>query len=111
MCVPAVYENMYKGLIKKLDKEGKLETIKVLEAKADAENLSLDERKELFKFIHEAVDDNVKYFISGAAALEPEVEKGFRNWGFHLVQGYGLSEFSPVVSVETKGNYRLGKTT
>ena len=61
----------------------------------------------MFKFLHEAIDDNVKYFISGAAALEPEVEKGFRNWGFHLVQGYGLSEFSPVVSVETRNNYRL----
>ncbi len=107
MCVPAVYESMYKTLRKKLEKEGKLEAIKALEAKADAENLSLDERKEMFKFLHEAIDDNVKYFISGAAALEPEVEKGFRNWGFHLVQGYGLSEFSPVVSVETRDNYRL----
>ena len=107
MCVPAVYESMYKTLRKKLEKDGKLDAIKALEAKADAENLSLDERKELFKFLHDAVDDNIKYFISGAAALEPEVERGFRNWGFHLVQGYGLSEFSPVVSVETRDNYRL----
>ena len=107
MCVPAVYESMYKTLRKKLEKEGKLDAIKALEAKADAENMDLDQRKELFKFLHEAVDDNVKYFISGAAALEPEVERGFRNWGFHLVQGYGLSEFSPVVSVETRDNYRL----
>ena len=107
MCVPAVYENMYKGLIKKLEKDGKLDAVRALEAKADSEDLSLDERKEMFKFLHEAVDDSVKYFISGAAALEPEVEKGFRKWGFHLVQGYGLSEFSPVVSVETRDNYRL----
>lgn len=107
MCVPAVYESMYKTLRRKLEKDGKLDTIKALEAKADAEKMSLDQRKELFKFLHEAVDDNVKYLISGAAALEPEVEKGFRNWGFHLVQGYGLSEFSPVVSVETRDNYRL----
>lgn len=107
MCVPAVYENMYKGLIKKLEKEEKLDTIRSLEAKADAEGMSLDQRKQLFSFLHDAIDDNVKYFISGAAALEPEVEKGFRKWGFHLVQGYGLSEFSPVVSVETRDNYRL----
>jgi len=107
MCVPAVYESMYKTLRKKLEKDGKLDAIKALEAKADAENLDLDARKEMFKFLHEAVDDSVKYLISGAAALEPEVERGFRNWGFHLVQGYGLSEFSPVVSVETRDNYRL----
>ena len=105
MCVPAVYESMYKTLRKKLAKDGKLEAIQELEKKA--EPLSLVERKEMFKFLHDAVDDNVKYFISGAAALEPEVEKGFRLWGFHLVQGYGLSEFSPVVSVETHENYRL----
>ena len=107
MCVPAVYESMYKTLRKKLEKEGKLDAIKALEAKADAEGLSLDQRKEMFKFLHDAIDDSVRYFISGAAALEPEVERGFRNWGFHLVQGYGLSEFSPVVSVETRDNYRL----
>ncbi len=107
MCVPAIYESMYKLMIKKLEKEGKLDAIRALEKKADEENLSLEQRKEMFKFLHEAIDDNVKYFISGAAALEPEVEKGFRNWGFHLVQGYGLSEFSPVVSVETRENYRL----
>ena len=105
MCVPAVYENMYKSLRKKLDKEGKLELIKQLEEKAV--NLSLEERKAMFNFLHTAIDDNVKYFISGAAALEPEVEKGFRLWGFNLVQGYGLSECSPVVSVETNDNYRL----
>ncbi len=105
MCVPAVYENMYKSLRKKLDKEGKLETIKQLEEKALP--LSLAERKQMFSFLHTAIDDNVKYFISGAAALEPEVEKGFRIWGFNLVQGYGLSECSPVVSVETNENYRL----
>ncbi len=105
MCVPAVYENMYKSLRKKFEKEDKLETIKQLEEKALP--LSLEERKQIFSFLHTAIDDNVKYFISGAAALEPEVEKGFRLWGFNLVQGYGLSECSPVVSVETNNNYRL----
>ena len=105
LCVPAIYENIHKNIRKKFEKEGHLEMLETLEEKA--QNFTMAERKKIFKQIHENVGNNTKILISGAAALDPEVEKTFRIWGFNLVQGYGLTEAAPVISVETEENYSL----
>ena len=104
--VPAIYENMYKNIIKKLEKEGKLEIIKHLEEKY--KDASMEEKKQVFKDIHNIFGGHIKLFISGAAALDKEVEQGFRNWGINLCQGYGLTETSPVIGVETNTEFRVG---
>ena len=105
MCVPAIYENIYKNFRRKFEKNGHLELLEKLEDVANKCNM--DERKIIFNQIHEALGGNIKMLISGAAALDPTVEKGFRTWGLNLVQGYGLTESSPVISIETEENYRL----
>ena len=38
-------------------------------------------------------------FISGAAAIDPQVAKGFRDLGILFIQGYGLTECSPIVAL------------
>ena len=103
--VPAIYEKMYKNIRKKFAKDGKIKFLEKLEN--NAENLSMEERRKVFKPIHEMIDEHTKILISGAAALDPEVEKGFRIWGFNLVQGYGLTETSPVIAIGAEDNYRL----
>lgn len=105
LCVPAIYENIYKNIRKKFEKEGKLDSLEQLEKKV--ESCTMSERKKVFRQIHEMLDEHTKLLISGAAALDPEVEKGFRLWGFNLVQGYGLTETSPVIAVESDKEYRL----
>ena len=50
----------------------------------------------------------IKLFISGAAALEKNVEREYRLLGFNLVQGYGLTETSPVVAVGTNKYHKVG---
>ena len=50
----------------------------------------------------------IKLFISGAAALDYKIEEKYRLLGLNLVQGYGLTETSPVIAVGTKEEYRLG---
>jgi len=50
----------------------------------------------------------IKLFISGAAALDWRIEEKFRLLGINLVQGYGLTETSPVVAIGTNSNYKLG---
>lgn len=104
--VPAIYENTYKNIIKKLDKEGKIEKIRELEEKY--KDASMLEKKEVFKEIHQIFGGHIKLFISGAAALDKNVEHGFRNWGINLCQGYGLTETSPVIGVETNTEFRVG---
>ena len=72
------------------------------------ENDSMEEKKKIFKEIHDMFGGHVKLFISGAAALDKNVEYAFRNWGINLCQGYGLTETSPVVGVETNTEFRVG---
>lgn len=104
--VPAIYENMYKNIIKNLEKQGKLEVVKKL--MDENKYKTMTEKKEVFKEIHNIFGGNIKLFISGAAALDPEVEEAFRDWGINLCQGYGLTETSPVIGVETNENFRVG---
>ena len=104
--VPAIYESMHKTILKNLEKEGKLEAVrKLMKANKDK---TMAEKKEIFNDIHNVFGGQIKLFVSGAAALEKEVEEDFRAWGINLCQGYGLTETSPVIGVETNENFRVG---
>ncbi len=104
--VPAIYEAMYKNITKNLEKAEKLEAVKkLMEANRDK---TMAEKKEIFKDIHNIFGGCIKLFISGAAALDKEVEYAFRDWGINLCQGYGLTETSPVIGCESNENFRVG---
>lgn len=99
VCVPALYEMIYKTILKNLEKAGKLEAVmSLVEAH---KNDTMEQKAEIFKDIHNIFGGKVKLLISGAAALDSKVEEGYRNFGINLVQGYGLTESSPVVCVNT----------
>ena len=104
--VPAIYESMYKTIVKKLEKDGKLEQVRKL--MEEYKDKSMEEKKAVFKDIHNMFGGEIKLLLSGAAALDPEVENSFRAWGINLCQGYGLTETSPVIGVETNENFRVG---
>lgn len=104
--VPAIYENMHKNIIKALEKEGKLEAVRKL--MEENKNKTMAEKREIFKDINKLFGGNIRLFLSGAAALDKEVEEDFRAWGINLCQGYGLTETSPVIAVETNENFRVG---
>ncbi len=61
-----------------------------------------------FRGIHKKYGGKFKGFLSGGAPLEVEVGKFFNNIGLKIYEGYGLSEASPVVTMNTDKNYRLG---
>lgn len=105
-CVPGIYERIFLMIRKQLEKQGKLEEI--LEKEEKLKNASMEERKKEFKEIHDMLGGKIKLFISGAAALDYKIEEKYRLLGLNLVQGYGLTETSPVIAVETKEEYRLG---
>jgi len=50
--------------------------------------------------VRKAFGEGIK-FVSGGAALDPEVQKGFQDLGFKIYQGYGITETSPVISAES----------
>lgn len=105
-CVPGIYERIFMMIRKKLEKQGKLEEI--LKNEEKYKNSSMQKKKEVFKEIHDMLGGKIKLLISGAAALDKIIEEKYRLLGLNLVQGYGLTETSPVVAVGTNKNYKLG---
>ena len=105
-CVPAIYENMYKAVWKRLEKEGKKEEYQKLIEKY--KNASIEKKKEVFKHVHDMFGGNIKSFITGAAAIDKNVVEGYRDFGINIYQGYGLTETSPVVAIENDVMMKAG---
>ena len=109
--VPILFENMYKKVMRGIEKKGKLETVKKgLKISNFLMKLHIDVRRKIFKDIHAILGGKVRLFVSGAAGLDPEVEKGFNDLGFRIVQGYGLTETSPVISAGNDKYSKIGST-
>lgn len=107
--VPVMLENVYKNIWKQIVKNKKEKQVKVALKSSEALLLvGIDVRKNLFKSVHEALGGKIRLIVSGAAGIQPEVAKGFNDFGITLYQGYGLTETSPVVAVENAENIRNG---
>ncbi len=104
--VPAIYERIFKIIRKNIEENEKLSGI--LEKEQKYENASMEEKKKVFSEIHNMLGGNVKLLISGAASLDKEIEQKYRNLGLNLVQGYGLTETSPVIGIGNKKYYKVG---
>ena len=66
----------------------------------------IDVTKKLFAQVHNAFGGSLRMFISGAAAIDPNVAKGFRELGINFVQGYGLTECSPIVALNRNCDFK-----
>ncbi len=102
LSVPLLFESMYKRIwdqaAKKPGTVAKMKiAIKVSNFLRGAFGLNLTKR--IFKQLHEMLGGHVRLFVSGAAAIDPLIAKGFRDFGIHFIQGYGLTECSPIVTV------------
>lgn len=107
--VPALYENIYKKIWKNIEETKKEKQVKVaLKASEALLKVGVDMRKQLFKQIHEKFGGHVRCLVSGAAGIDPEVAKGFNDFGIAMYQGYGLTETAPVVAVENAEFLRSG---
>ncbi|MCX7773903.1 MAG: AMP-binding protein [Clostridia bacterium] len=109
MSVPLILENVYTKVVKKAQKEKRHGSLKFgLFAARTLMKLNIDVRRQLFKEVLDNLGGNLRLIISGAAALNPKVSKALRAMGFNIMQGYGLTECSPIVSVNRLDYYRDG---
>ena len=63
-------------------------------------------RRKVFHELHEKFGGSIKLFIAGGAAPDPQVAKGLREFGFAFLQGYGLTETSPILALNQRENYK-----
>ena len=107
--VPALYENIYKRLMKNIEKKGKLQEVeRMMKLTNMLSKVGMDFKRIVFKEILDGLGGKLRLLVNGAAALSPEVEKGFNDLGITTVQGYGLTETSPVISAGTDFEQEVG---
>jgi long-chain acyl-CoA synthetase len=98
--VPAFTEIFYKNIWSNAGKTGKDKILrKMIPISNNLRKIGIDLRPKLFKSIHEAFGGNLKEIICGGAPIRPEIGKFFNDIGITLLNGYGITECSPLVSV------------
>lgn len=106
--VPAVWQLLERRILSQVKGKGPLAE-KAFDVLADvnrtlSKTTGIDLGKVLFGPVHEGLGGNIKYLISGGAALPPETQKLFTGLGFKLTEGYGLTEAAPVLTVAKAGS-------
>lgn len=98
--VPLIFETMYRKIWKEIEKQGKEKLVKSMIKITNALGpVGKKMKKKVFKSIYDQFGGNIRLFIAGAAAINPEVSKGFKDFGILALQGYGLSECAPIVAL------------
>lgn len=109
VCVPLILETIYKRIMKNVEKEGKTKLVnRMIKVTNVLDKVHIKMKRKIFNEIHEAVGGNLRLIVSGAAAIDSSLIKSLGNLGFRVVQGYGLTETSPVLAVEGDNTERKG---
>lgn len=102
VCVPLLIESIYKKINATIKKEGLEKKVAFgMKVSKFLLKFGIDVRRKLFKQIHDQLGGNLRFIISGASAIDPEALRGFKAFGFETVQGYGMTEASPVLAAES----------
>ncbi|HYE68070.1 MAG TPA: AMP-binding protein, partial [Anaerovoracaceae bacterium] len=97
--VPLIFESIYDKIWKQAEKQGKAGTLKkAIKLNRTMKTMGIDVSRKLFKSVHDKFGGKLRLMITGAAAIDPNVLRGFEDLGFTMMQGYGLTECSPLVS-------------
>ena len=105
--IPALWDVLEKRIKNQIEDRG--EATKLLFKASTALNrqarqYGLNMGPLLFNEIHKNLGGQIRYLVSGGAALNDQALKVFEGLGFELLEGYGLTEAAPVLSVRRPGN-------
>ncbi len=107
--VPLFVENFYKNIWKAVEKKGKTKAFKALIKASNAlRKVGIDKRRVFFKSVLDNFGGNLEMIISGGAPISDEYMKGFDDLGITIINGYGITECSPIVALNRNNNIKYG---
>ena len=107
--VPAIAEMIYKKIMEAAQSSKYKK--KVNFAKRVDKTLgkvNIDAKRTLYKKIYEAFGGNLTTIVVGGSALRPEIATTLNSFGFHIYQGYGMTECAPLIAANYPGCDRIG---
>ena len=107
--VPALFEAMYRRILAGIEEKGagRFRLAKGI-AGIGEKFFGVSLRRRLFRELHERFGGRLRLLISGGAAINPDVSRGFRELGIDFIQGYGMTEYGPIISVNRVGRFKDG---
>lgn len=107
--VPMVVENLCEKINTKIKKKLSEKRLKaIIKFSETMRKLGIDLRYMLFKEIHEAFGGKLRTIICGGSSLDPEVIRLLDVYGVQVLEGYGITECSPIISCNCKGKRLIG---
>jgi long-chain acyl-CoA synthetase len=109
LAVPLLYDKMFRRITKTIQEKRLTATIigPLIAATDLLEKVGWSRSKrQVFHEIHDRFGGSIRLFIAGGAAQDPMVSKGLRAFGFGFLQGYGLTETSPILTVNRVENFK-----
>ncbi len=109
VCVPLILESIHKRIMKNIAKQGKTKLVNTMKKITNGlDVLHIHMKKRVFHEIHEALGGNIRLIVSGAAAMDEALAQSLKDIGIPVYQGYGLTETSPVLAVESDSAKKIG---
>lgn len=108
--VPLIFETIYKKVWKQAEKTGKKDTLRRAISISKKLNLRNNKMatKRMFNAVHSIFGDKLYSLIAGGAAIDPKVIVEFEAMGIPMIQGYGMTECAPIITVNQD---RYGKAS
>jgi long-chain acyl-CoA synthetase len=105
LAVPLLYDKMFKRIQAGVA-EKRLASL-LVKPMAGVASVGIEGvRRRMFAAIHQKLGGAIRILIVGGAAPNPEISMGMRAFGFTLLQGYGLTETSPIVALNRMRKFR-----
>ena len=102
VAVPLVLETIYKKIQKGIRDQGKEKLVNMMSKLANFLLIfHIDIRRKVFKSVLDQLGGHLRIAYFGAASMDKKVIEGYNNFGIDTVQGYGLTETSPLIAAET----------
>jgi len=102
--VPRFYTMLFKGIKAKIEQKFVAKLLFNIADRLQSKTFS----RLIFKAIHEKFGGHLEIMLTGGAAIDKSVEKGFHTLGFEIISGYGMTETAPLITFPRPGNGRIG---